>query len=329
MKEILSASDVLRAHRAFGSFQLLLQPFPSLRRQLHLFSGLPEGFHSFHGTSVFVQQSHIFIPAAPVPLRHTDRLPIIDSSPHPPGKLRHKMHHILQYFPLPRRSGIHTADAYLVFVYKTLVTLPPRICRLYDKNGLSVILCQSMHGIPQIQICPMPEGIIRQTYEVKVFQSGFKRFFKPLVEPAVSAALIQMNHNLHLLRIRHCPCTSDSCIDQFHHSLIVGQLTLRKQQSASDFVPDLYHIGKQPFFLQPHQRITGKCVNGFLQLRKAKVFPRLRLPLISRIRPEIGIMEIQQKTHTVFFDFFCHLERILQIAIALCIRHTLRLVPKP
>ena len=102
-----------------------------------------------------------------------------------------------------------------------------------------------------------------------------------------------------------------------------------EQHAAADLIPNLHHVRHGPALFQGEEGVPGEPEHGLLQLLLRKALPVLRLALLGRVGPIIGIMEIQQKIQPSLFDFPAHLQRAGKAAVAAGLRHMLRAVPQP
>ena len=114
--------------------------------------------------------------------------------------------------------------------------------RLNDHNRLFVILDQLRHCLFQIRESAVPEWIIGKSDQVKILESCLKGTVKPLFQIDLPSALVEMDHNLHLIFSGCSPRTADSGIYKLYHFCIIRQLSVRKQKAASDLISDLNNI---------------------------------------------------------------------------------------
>ncbi len=71
--------------------------------------------------------------------------------------------------------------------------------RLNDHNRLFAILDQLRHCLFQIRESAVPEWIIGKSDQVKILESCLKGTVKPLFQIEIPSALVEMDHNLHLI----------------------------------------------------------------------------------------------------------------------------------
>ena len=119
------------------------------------------------------------------------------------------------------------------------------MCRLNDHNRLFIIPDQLRHCLFQICEGAVPEWIIGKSDQVKVLESCCKGTVEPLFQIEIPSALVEMDHNLHLIFSGCSPRTADSGIYKLYHFCIIRQLPVWKQKAASDLISDTEQVSGQ------------------------------------------------------------------------------------
>ena len=167
----------------------------------------------------------------------------------------------------------------------------------------------------------IPVGVHRQTNDV-VRDVTLADFIKPPAEGVVFRAFGQMKHNFNLLTAGEIFLQSiDGGIQQPSKTIELAAalppaFTFRPQHTAVDFVADLHHIRQHALLLKAGNRVAGIIVDRGFQLRIVQLLPGFRFELLTRIGPEIAVVEIKQQLHPLRFCPLRQRQRRRQIVIA-------------
>ena len=102
------------------------------------------------------------------------------------------------------------------------------------------------------------------------------------------------------------------------------------QETIRHFIPYLHHFGTQAFLLKGLHRIQGKIIHCLLKSCDIISSPGLGHPLLTRVRPEVTVMEVKQYAHPKIPGPPCKLNGGLKVIGAGPIRSTVlpvRIVP--
>ena len=155
-----------------------------------------------------------------------------------------------------------------------------------------------VHVGGQVPQGAVPEGVVAQSDDVAV-PAQPEVVVKPLPVQLVAAAVVQVDH--HPGRRGLLPDGLDPCGHIAADGLPVGRSACGPQQAVGQLVAHLHHLRLHAGGPAGAQHVPCIPVDRRLQPRFIQVLPRLGRRLLAGVRPEVGVVQIQQPGHAGIF----------------------------